>query len=129
MFEGMKRYVEAVESPYNGFLFCIGTVAEGLVDPGKEIFEIIRYLGERKKIFLIHYRNISGGLYDFVETYPDDGDMDFYEVMKVLRDVEYPYMIMPDHAPTHPDDPERRQAFAFCFGYIKAMIQAVNSEV
>ena len=39
------------------------------------------------------------------------------------------YMIMPDHMPIHSDDPEDRQAFAFGFGYIKALIQAVNSEV
>ena len=64
-----------------------------------------------------------------METYPDDGDMDFYKVMKLLRDLEYPHMVMPDHVPMHPDDPERRQAFAYGFGYIKAMIQAVNSEV
>lgn len=36
-------------------------------------------------------------------------------------------MIMPDHTPQHPDDPGGRQAFAFAFGYIKAMIEASNS--
>jgi len=42
--------------------------------------------------------------------------------------VEYPYMVMPDHMPQHPDDPGGLQAFAFGFGYVKALIQAVNSE-
>ena len=44
-------------------------------------------------------------------------------------------MLMPDHAPLHPDDmaPEGvsgrvRQGWAFQFGYIKALIQAVNKE-
>ena len=129
VFEGLKRYVETVKSPYNGLLLCIGSTGEGLVDPGKEILEIVRYLGEREKIFLIHLRNIRGRRNNFQEVYPDEGDMDFYKVMKVLRDVEYPYMIMPDHMPRHPEDPEGRQAFAFGFGYIKALIQAVNSEV
>ncbi len=129
VFEGLKRYVETVDSPYNGLLLCIGSASEGLMNPATEILEIVRYFGERKKLFLIHYRNIIGKRYKFYETFPDEGDLDMYKIMKVLRDVEYPYMIMPDHAPTHPDDPERRQAFAFCIGYIKAMIQAVNSEV
>ena len=92
-------------------------------------FPFKHYLGERGKIFLIHLRNIRGRRNNFQEVYPDEGDMDFYKVMKVLRDVEYPYMIMPDHMPRHPEDPEGRQAFAFGFGYIKALIQAVNSEV
>ena len=64
-----------------------------------------------------------------MEVYPDNGDMDFYEVVKAFRDVEYPYMLMPDHAPQHPAEGAGDQAFAFAYGYIKALIQAVNSEV
>jgi mannonate dehydratase len=41
--------------------------------------------------------------------------------------VDYGYMVMPDHMPTHPDDPGGHQAFAFAYGYIKAMIQAVDT--
>jgi mannonate dehydratase len=37
--------------------------------------------------------------------------------------------ICPDHMPHHPDDQESLQAFAFGYGYIKALIQAVNSEL
>jgi len=31
--------------------------------------------------------------------------------------------------PTHSEDPGRLQAYAFGYGYIKALIHAVNSEV
>ena len=34
---------------------------------------------------------------------------------------------MPDHAPNHPDDPGKRQAFAFCYGYIRGLIQSVSA--
>jgi len=135
MFEGLKRFVELVDSPYNGFNLCCGTAAEGLEDPGKELYDIVRHLGERKKIFNIHFRNIRGGLHNFQEVWPDEGDVDMYKLAKVLRDVEYPYMLMPDHAPSHPDDTPPPgvsgrvcQAWAFQFGYIIALIQAVNSE-
>ncbi|MCZ6680339.1 MAG: mannonate dehydratase [Candidatus Poribacteria bacterium] len=136
MFEGLKRFVEVVDSPYHGFNFCCGTASEGLEDPGRELYDIVRYFGERKKIFNIHFRNIRGGLHNFQEVWPDEGDVDMYTLAKVLRDVEYPYMLMPDHAPSHPDDTvptgvsgRIRQAWAFQFGYIIALIQAVNSEV
>ncbi len=128
IFEGLKRYAATVESPYNGFQLCIGTVAEGLKNPKTEILPILQYLGERGKLLSIHFRNIKGGLNNFQEVYPDNGDMDFYKVMQVLRDVQYPYSIMPDHMPRHPDDPRGLQAFAFGHGYIKGLIQAVNSE-
>ncbi len=31
-----------------------------LQNPAEEIFEVIRYFGERKKIFNVHFRNIRG---------------------------------------------------------------------
>ena len=135
VFEGMKRYAEIAESSYHGFNFCCGTVSEGLDDPGTEFYEILRYFGERKKLFNIHFRNIRGGLHNFQEVWPDEGHLDMHKVAQTLRDVEYPYMLMPDHAPGHPDDPAPpgvsgrvRQAWAFQFGYIIALIQAANSE-
>ena len=135
IFDGLKRYAEIVDSPYHGFNFCCGTVSEGLDDPGTEFYEILRYFGEQKKLFNIHFRNIRGGLHDFQEVWPDEGHLDMHKVAQTLRDVEYPYMLMPDHAPGHPDDPAPpgvsgrvRQAWAFQFGYIIALIQAVNSE-
>jgi len=133
VFEGLKRFVELVDSPYHGFNFCCGTASEGLEDPGKELYDIVRYFGERKKIFNIHFRNIRGGLHQFQEVWPDEGDVDMFKLAKALRDVEYPYMLMPDHAPSHPDDASPpgvsgrvSQAWAFQFGYIIALIQAVN---
>jgi len=130
--EGLKRYVEIAESPYHGFNFCCGTASEGLENPGKELYDIVRYFGERKKIFNVHFRNIRGRLHNFIEVWPDEGDVDMYRLAKVFRDVEYPYMLIPDHAPSHPDDPGQpgrvRQAWAFQFGYIKGLIQAANSE-
>ena len=74
-------------------------------------------------------RNIRGGLHDFEEVYPDEGEMDFFKMMRILRDVQFAGSICPDHMPRHPDDPGQLQSFAFGYGYIKALIQAVNSEV
>jgi len=48
------------------------------------------------------------------------------EVAMTLAEVDYPYMLMPDHMPRHQDDPNGRQAFAFGFGYIKGVLQAVE---
>ena len=128
MFNGLKKYNSLTESPNFGFLMCVGTIGSGLEDPGgDELIEILRFFGERKKIFGVHLRNIKGRRDDFSEWYPDRGDMDFYRVMKTLRDVDYPYAIHPDHMPHHSDDKGKKQAFAFGFGYIRAMIQAVNS--
>ena len=127
--EGFKRYEAIVDSPYNGFQLCLGTVAEGSKNPAVDVLPIVKYLGERGKIHQVHMRNIRGGLYNFAEVFPDEGEMDFLKIMRVLRDVQFSYSICPDHMPSHPDDPGKLQAYAFGYGYINALIHAVNSEV
>jgi mannonate dehydratase len=127
VFEGIKRFAQLYKSPSHGFNLCLGSTAEGLKDPRTEILPIIKWVGARKQIFNIHLRNIKGGWDNFQEVYPDNGDMDFFQVLKVLRDVDYPYLVMPDHVPHHPAPGSSNEAFAFAYGYIKAMLQAINS--
>jgi hypothetical protein len=54
-----------------------------------------------------------------------------FKLAQTLHKVGYPYMLMPDHAPSHPDQQVAGQVgkgsqFAFQFGYIIAVIQAVK---
>ncbi len=125
--EGLKRFVDMHESPYHGLNFCQGTVSEMLENPGEEIYDVIRYFGERKKIFNVHFRNIEGGLLDFVEVFPDEGDVDMLKALRVYKEVDYQYMLMPDHVPVLSGDQARRVGFAYCYGYIRALLQAVDA--
>lgn len=128
IFESLKRYEAIVSSPYNGFQLDVGTTASGLKDPATEIMPIVRYLAERRKVHQVHLRNIRGHLNDFYEVFPDEGEMDFFQIVRILRDTQFSGAICPDHMPSHPGDPGGFQAFAFGYGYIKALIQAVNTE-
>jgi mannonate dehydratase len=126
--DGLKRFISISESPYHGLNFCQGTVAEMLDKPGEQIFDVIRYFGTRRKIFNVHFRNISGGFLNFRETFIDDGDVDMLKAMRVYKEVGYDGMMMPDHVPTIEGDANNLQGFAFALGYIKALIAAVASE-
>ena len=124
--DGLKRFISIQKSPYHGLNFCVGTVAEMLRDPAREIHDLIRHFGRREKIFNIHFRNIRGKRDDFREVYPDEGDLDMVQVALTLREVGYPYMVMPDHMPSHAGDPRGLQAFAYGYGYIKGVLQAMQ---
>ena len=87
MVEGFKKLIDLYDSPYNGLNFCQGCMSEALENPAEEIFDVIRYFGERKKIFNVHFRNIKGGLGKFVEVFPDEGDINMIRALKVYKDV------------------------------------------
>jgi len=125
--DGLKKFITIQESPYHGLNFCQGTVSEMLENPGVQIFDVIRYFGTRNKIFNVHFRNIRGHRNNFVEVLPDEGDVDFVKAIKVYKEIGYSYMLMPDHVPLALADPDSLQSFAFCYGYIRGLIQFVNS--
>jgi mannonate dehydratase len=126
--EGLKRFVQIKESPYHGLNFCQGTICEGLENPDKEIHDVIRWFGQRKKIFNVHFRNIEGKIGNFRETLPDCGDVNMLEALRTYREVGYDGMIMPDHVPKIDGDPGSHKGFAFAFGYIQAQIQMLKLE-
>jgi mannonate dehydratase len=126
--DGLKRFIDITPSAYHGLNFCQGTVSEMLERPGEQIFDVIRYFGARKKIFNVHFRNIRGGFLRFQETFIDDGDVDMLEALRTYKEVGYDGMLMPDHVPSITGDARGAQAFAYTFGYIKALLAGVAAE-
>jgi mannonate dehydratase len=126
--DGVKRFVELSPSPYHGLNFCQGTISEMCTDM-EQVYEAIRYFGSRKRIFWVHFRNIRGGFLDFDEVFPDEGDVDMARALRTYKSVGYDGVLVPDHVPhSDMDTPYNHRAHAFCLGYIKALIQAVESE-
>ena len=99
-FEGYKRAIEIANSPNIGVCLCVGSWLEGGSLTGKDPVEMIKYFGPRKKLFKIHFRNVSAPLPHFSETLIDDGYFDMSKVMQALVDVDFEGIVIPDHVPT-----------------------------
>ena len=130
-YDGYRR-AEAIAgaSRHWGLTFCIGTWSEGGDRMGKNVLEMIRDFGKRGKIFDVHFRNVSSPLPHFVETFPDDGYVDMYQVMKALREVRFNGTIVPDHVPQLVGDQGiRRAGTAYCIAYMRALLRRANEEV
>lgn len=113
-----------------GLTFCAGTWSEGGTQMGKDVFGMIQDFGRRGKIFEVHFRNVSSPLPRFEETFPDDGYMDMYKVMKALREVKFDGAVEPDHVPQLTGDKGvRRAGTAYIIAYMRALLRRANEEV
>jgi len=124
--EGMRRLMDlAPESPSLGLNFCQGTVAEMATDPNATVLAAIREFGARKRIFMVHFRNIIGGYLDFRECFPDEGVLDMLACLRTYRDAGYDGILCPDHAPLSDLDVGRERFFAYALGYTQALLKAL----
>jgi len=136
IFNSTKAFRRAMEisnhSPYSGILFCVGCWAEmyGEDGNGEDVTQAIYEFGSRGHIYQVHFRNVSSPLPEFYETFPDNGYLNMYRIMRALGEVSFNGMVVPDHVP-HGQNTEGGHSHeeAYCIGYIRALIQAVNTEL
>lgn len=130
-YEGYRRAEQiAGDSRFWGLTFCVGTWSEGGDKMGKNVFEMIRDFGGRGRIFEVHFRNVSSPLPHFIETFPDEGYMDMYRVMRALREVRFDGAAEPDHVPQLSGDSGlRRAGTAYCISYMRSLLRRANQEV
>jgi mannonate dehydratase len=121
-----ERAFEIAGSDNFGICLCIGTWAEGGKQGfGKDPVEAVRAFGAKKKIFKVHFRNVSSPLPRFRESFVDNGYIDMYGVMKALREVSFDGIVIPDHVPGG-GYPAANNAYTI--GYMKALRDRVNTE-
>ena len=121
-----ERAFEIAQSDNFGVCLCIGTWGEG----GKQAFgrdpvEAVRAFGAKKKIFKVHFRNVSSPLPKFRETFVDNGYIDMYGVMRALAEVKFDGIVIPDHVPGG-GYPAANNAYTL--GYMKALRDRVAAE-
>jgi len=131
--EAFKRAMEiSNHSPYSGILFCVGSFSEmyGPDGEGEDIVSAIHEFGSRGHIFQVHFRNVNSNLPNFYETFPDNGYQNMYKILKAFGSVNFNGMVVPDHVPRCVDsEAGPKVSEAYIFGYIRALIQAVNTEL
>ena len=140
-FEGYKRALEIANSPNVGICLCVGTWLEGGSKMGADPVEVIKYFGAQKKLFKIHFRNVSSPLPHFTETLMDDGYYNMYKVMEALVGINFDGLVIPDHVPQlgSPGGPAQSAGrdstgqfrpdpgLAYSIGYLNATFKAALS--
>jgi mannonate dehydratase len=124
-FENFKRAMETHNSPMHGLDFCHGCWSE--MRAGAGVLEAIRWFGERRRIFYVHFRDVQGGAEDFTECFVNEGNSDMLKVMLELKDVGFKGFMIDDHVPHMVDDTHwGHRGRAYAIGYMTGLLEAVN---
>jgi mannonate dehydratase len=124
-FDGFKRGMDTFDSPMHGLNFCMGCWSE--MGGHENVLKGIRYFGPQGKIIYIHFRDVIGTSGCFHEEFIDAGQVDTFEVVRVLKQVGFDGFMIPDHVPYVIDDSEwGHRGRAHAVGFMQALIQAVE---
>lgn len=118
------RLVQVMDSRSNALEFCIGSLQEM---PGGDIYETTRHFARAGKIAYVHFRNVSGKVPHYHETFVDDGDVDMAAVVRVLKEEGYDGVLIPDHVPELNCSAPWHAAHAYTVGYMKALIKGTET--
>lgn len=132
-FNDWKRLVETVNSPSNCMTWDCGVTRELGEDP----VVVGNWLASRNRIGQVHFRNVvqRRPREDYTEVFPDNGDNDMYEVMKLLVRNKYKRLIFPEHPrglavdKLLPKPYNDYAAWAYNVGHCRAMLQIALREI
>lgn len=96
--ETILKMLKAVDKPYNGLTFCMGSLG---TNPKNDLPGIIRAC--KGRICFAHVRNLhhfSPGVFEEAAHLSSDGSFDMYEAVKALHDTGFDGPIRPDHGRT-----------------------------
>ena len=129
-YENYRRYLDIYESPNNAIEFCQGTISEMTDSSDDNIYGFIDEMVRRDKVLYVHFRNVSApDPNDFREEFINTGHVDMYRAMKTYYDAGYEGLFLDDHVPrTQGDTDGQHQSRSFAFGYIQAMIEAIEKQ-
>ena len=120
-----QRLLDLVPSPANALEFCLGSLAE-MTEGG--LFEAVDSYSRQGRIAYVHFRNVTGKVPFYRETFLDDGDVDMPRVLRILKKNHYEGVLIPDHTPQMTCGAPWHAGMAFALGYMRAALQCLEKE-
>ena len=116
-----QRVLDHNPSQANALEFCLGTLAE--MTEG-DLYETVDQYSRQGRLAYVHFRNITGKVPYYRETFVDDGDIDMLRVLRILKENHYDGVLIPDHTPQMTCAAPWHAGMAYALGYMRAALQA-----
>ncbi len=126
--ERYERAFAIADSASLGMEFCTGCWLEGGAGFGDMLDAIGRYARD-KRIFIVHFRNVSAPLPRFTETFLDNGYFDMYAAMKALVAAGYDGTMILDHTPQFAGAYHQGAGTAYAIATMRALMERAEDEL
>lgn len=114
------KLLNIVKSPNNCLEYCVGSIAE--MTEG-DVYEATRRFA--RHIAYVHFRNVVGKVPHYREVFIDEGDVDMFEIIRILRDEGFDGVLIPDHTPKMSCDAPWHAGMAYTLGYMRAAMKLI----
>jgi mannonate dehydratase len=118
-----QRLLDLRPSPASALEFCIGTIAE-MADG--DVYATTERYARQDKLAYVHFRNITGKVPHYRETFVDDGDVDMLRILRILREHNYDGVLIPDHTPQMTCAAPWHAGMAYALGYMQAALNLIK---
>jgi mannonate dehydratase len=120
-----QRVIDRKPSPANALEFCLGSLAE--MTEG-DLYQSVDAYSRQGKLAYVHFRNVTGKVPRYRETFIDDGDIDMIRVLKILKTNRYDGVLIPDHTPQMACAAPWHAGMAYALGYLRAALQSLEPQ-
>jgi len=93
-----------------------------------DVYEAVDHYSRQGKIAYVHLRNVRGKVPTYRETFIDDGDLDMFRVLRILKKNDYDGVLIPDHTPQMTCAAPWHAGMAHALGYMRAALRSVEEE-
>ena len=118
-----QKLIDLRPSPRNALEFCLGSIAE--MTQG-DVYDATDRYSRQGKLAYVHFRNVTGKVPRYRETFVDDGDIDMLRVLRILVRNNYTGVLIPDHTPQMACAAPWHAGMAYALGYMRAAMKAVG---
>jgi mannonate dehydratase len=120
-----QKLLDIHPSKANALEFCLGSLQE--MSEG-DLYETVDQYSRQGAIAYVHFRNVKGKVPKYREVFVDEGDIDMFRVLRILRRNGFDGVLIPDHAPRMSCDAPWHAGMAYAIGYMQAALRAVEGE-
>jgi mannonate dehydratase len=123
-----QRVIDRKPSPSNTLEFCLGTLAEMIPQGPDDVYQAVDQYSRQNKLAYVHFRNVTGKVPHYRETFIDDGDLDVIRVLQILKQNQYDGVLIPDHTPQMTCGAPWHAGMAYALGYLRAALDMIEKD-